>query len=92
MTEIWIDVIGGPDGWDIIRRINKNHWPDGVVETEVIATYRWKHQARRVAIFLAHYSLRKLAAGESVELAIHNRNGQIKEKNTYGYDPKDTEG
>lgn len=92
MTEIWIEVTPAAQGWAITRRINKDHWPNGVVDTETVATYTWKRQARLVAIFLAHYELRHLAAGESVELLIKDRQGRIKEKNTYGYDPEETKG
>lgn len=92
MTEIWINVYPDRDGWRVVRIINKDHYPDGVVDTEIVATYRWKFQARRVALFLAHYEARRLAQDEAVELTIHKRNGQIGEKNTYGYDPEKTVG
>lgn len=88
MTAVWIEVQPTDGGWRIQRRLNEDYW-DANSLVSYPAIYRWKFQAVLVAKFLAEHESNK--AG-SVELIIKNRKGQIREKNTYGYDPESSKG
>jgi hypothetical protein len=58
------------------------------VETEGSARARSTHQTQAEA----RQAARELARRNKVELLVHGRNGQIRERNTYGNDPRRTNG
>lgn len=57
-----------------------------------IASYRLKHDAVVVARFFCNQRTDRRGPGESVELIIKDRWGRIQDKDTYGYDPEESEG
>lgn len=58
------------------------------VETEGNARARSTHQTQAKA----REAARDIARRNKVELLVHGRNGQIRERNTYGKDPRRTKG
>ena len=56
------------------------------VETEGSARRRCTHQTQAEA----RQAARELARRDKVQLLVHGRNGRIRERNTYGNDPRRT--
>jgi hypothetical protein len=53
-------------------------------QDEPIGTYRTQAEAEEEG--------RRIAREEHVEMLLHNRHGQIRQRDTYGHDPRDIPG
>lgn len=91
-TELNVEVVPIAGRW-VIRHIvipAKEGGSQGVYGH--VADYRWKYQAVLVARFYCRHRSNQLSPDESVELVIKDRKGQIRDKETYGYDSEETVG
>jgi hypothetical protein len=81
MTSIKIEVVKYHSMWDVRADVDF-----GVHGYEEIVRYRWKYQAELVARWWARRFAKEYDT--PVELIIKNRIGQIRDKDTHGYDPE----
>jgi len=79
---------------EVVRRYRRwtidIHFRDENAEKFILNSYQFKYQARREAIAVARWQSHNQPF--PIQLHVKDRRGVIREHNTYGTDPPETEG